>query len=198
MSDIFLCDVALAEIKVHGGNTHLFATADEISGEPVIEEGENKPLKIKGQLLANKTTPDMILGHDITVKDNRFSADLLADVQGGTVTKTEDSKFSKYEAPAIGAIKNNKTFDFSAYVEVVGDDGPTGEYLKYTYPNCKGGFISPNFKDGEYFAAEYTIKCRPAIGSRAYTVELVTELPIGANVLMHPALRQQLEEEGRL
>lgn len=198
MSDIFLCDVALAEIKVQGGNTHLFATADEISGEPVIEEGENKSLKIKGQLLANKTTPDMILGHDITVKDNRFSADLLADIQGGTVTKTEDGKFSKYEAPVIGAIKNNKTFDFSAYVEVVGDDGPTGEYLKYTYPNCKGGFVSPNFKDGEYFAAEYPIKCRPAIGIRAYTVELVTELPTGANVLMHPALRQQLEEEGRL
>ena len=42
MSDIFLCDVALAEIKVRGGKTHLFATADEVSGEPVIEEGEEK------------------------------------------------------------------------------------------------------------------------------------------------------------
>ena len=41
MADIFLCDVALAEIKVRSGATHLFATADEVSGEPVIEEGEN-------------------------------------------------------------------------------------------------------------------------------------------------------------
>jgi hypothetical protein len=48
MADIFLCDVALAEIKVNGGNTHLFATADEVSGEPVIEEGEEKTLTIKG------------------------------------------------------------------------------------------------------------------------------------------------------
>ena len=31
MADIFLCDVALAEIKVKGGATHLFATADEVS-----------------------------------------------------------------------------------------------------------------------------------------------------------------------
>ena len=198
MSDIFLCDVALAEIKVHGGNTHLFSTSDEIKGDPVIEEGESKPLKIKGQLLANKTTPDMILGHDINIKDNRFSADLLADVQGGVVHKTEDGRFVKYEAPPIGAIKDTKPFDFSAYVEVVGDDGPTGEYLKYTYPNCRGGFISANFKDGEYFASEDPIKCRPAIGTRAYEVELVTELPNGANVLMHPALRQKLEEEGRI
>ncbi|MGL5766710.1 MAG: hypothetical protein ACRCX8_13820 [Sarcina sp.] len=197
MADIFLCDVALAEVKVTGGQTHLFATADEISGEPVIEEGENLPLKIKGQLLANKTTPDMILGHDITIKDNRFSAELLADIQGGTVTNVTE-KFSKYTAPAIGAIKQTKSFDLSVYVEVVGDDGATGEYLKYTYPNCRGGFISPNFKDNEYFAAEYTIKSRPAIGVAAYTVDLVGELPSGANVLMHPALRQQLEEEGKL
>ena len=198
MSDIFLCDVALAEIKVHGGNTHLFATSDEVKGDPVIEDGESKPLKIKGQLLANKTTPDMILGHDINIKDNRFSADLLADVQGGHVYKTDGGEFLRYDAPAIGAIKDTKPFDFSAYVEVVGDDGPTGEYLKYTYPNCKGGFISANFKDGEYFASEYPIKCRPAIGVSAYSVELVTELPNGASVLMHPALRQKLEEEGRI
>ena len=39
MQDIFLCDVALAEIDVHGGNVHLFATADEVKGDPVIEEG---------------------------------------------------------------------------------------------------------------------------------------------------------------
>ena len=188
MSDIFLCDVALAEIKVKGGKTHLFATADEVSGEPVIEEGEEKALTIKGQLLAKKTTPDMVLGHDFTIKDNRFSAELLADLQGGT------AEGGNYTAPAIGAIKNNKTFDFSAYIEVVGDEGPTGEYLKYTYPNCTGGFISPNFKDGEYFAAEYTIKSRPAIGSAAYTVELVNELPEGANLLMHPAVRQLQEE----
>ena len=39
MSDIFLCDVALAEIKIlPSGTTHLFATADEVNGEPVIEE----------------------------------------------------------------------------------------------------------------------------------------------------------------
>jgi len=34
-----LCDVVLTEIKVSGGSTHSFSTADEISCEPVIEEG---------------------------------------------------------------------------------------------------------------------------------------------------------------
>ena len=69
--------------------------------------------------------------------------------------------------------------------------------LGFGYQKTDMRYVS-NFKDGEYFAAEYSIKCRPAIGVRAYDVELVTELPTGASVLMHPALRQQLEEEGRI
>lgn len=182
-----LCDVVLTEIKVKGGSTHSFSTADEISCEPVIEEGEQKSLTIKSRLVASKQTPDMVLGHDITCKDNVFSPELLADVQGGTVTKNSE-KFIKYEAPNVGALPNTKVFDFTAYVEIVGDDGATGEYLKYTFPNCKGTFISPNFKDGEYYANEYTIKSRPALNTSLYTVDLVTELPQGIVAFRHPML----------
>lgn len=185
-----LCDVVMTQIKVQGGTTHSFATADEISCEPVIEEGEQKTLKIKSKLVASKQTPDMVLGHDITCKDNVFTPDLLADVQGGTVTKTEASTgtFKKYTAPNVGAVPNTKSFDFISYVEVVGDDGPTGDYLKYTFPNCKGSFISPNFKDGEYYANEYTIKSRPTLNTSLYTVELVNELPVGVAMFKHPAI----------
>lgn len=188
-----LCDVVMTQIKVSSGATHSFATADEISCEPVIEEGEQKTLKIKDKLVASKQVPDMVLGHDITCKDNVFAPELLADVQGGTVTKNT-SKFSKYEAPNVGALPNTKVFDFICFVEIVGDDGPTGEYLKYTFPNCKGSFISPNFKDGEYYANEYIIKSRPALNTSLYTVDLVTELPADVAVFKHPAL-EALEKE---
>ena len=182
-----LCDVVMTQIKVSGGSTHNFATADEISCEPVIEEGEAVNLTIKNKLIAQKQTPDMVLGHDITCKDNVFTPELLADIQGGTVSKTLEA-FSKYTAPNVGAVPATKAFDFVAYIEVVGDDGPTGDYLKYTFPNCKGSFISPNFKDGEYYANEYTIKSRPALGTSLYTVELVSELPVDAVTFKHPAL----------
>ena len=191
MEQFALCDVVMTQIKVSGGTTHSFATADEISCEPVIEEGETKNLTIKNKLIASKQVPDMVLGHDITCKDNVFTPALLADVQGGTVASS--GSFTKYTAPNVGAMPNTKTFDFIVYVEVVGDDGPTGDYLKYTFPNCKGSFISPNFKDGEYYANEYTIKSRPALNTSLYTVELVRELPVGVAAFKHPAL--EIEEE---
>ena len=191
MEQFALCDVVMTQIKVSGGTTHSFATADEISCEPVIEEGETKNLTIKNKLIASKQVPDMVLGHDITCKDNVFTPALLADVQGGTVASS--GSFTKYTAPNVGAMPNTKTFDFIVYVEVVGDDGPTGDYLKYTFPNCKVSFISPNFKDGEYYANEYTIKSRPALNTSLYTVDLVRELPVGVVAFKHPAL--EVEEE---
>ena len=191
MEQFALCDVVMTQIKVSGGKTHSFATADEISCEPVIEGGEAKNLTIKNKLIASKQVPDMVLGHDITCKDNVFTPALLADVQGGTVASS--GSFTKYTAPNVGAMPNTKTFDFIVYVEVVGDDGATGEYLKYTFPNCKGSFISPNFKDGEYYANEYTIKSRPALNTSLYTVDLVNELPVGVVAFKHPAL--EVEEE---
>ena len=194
MEQFALCDVVMTQIKVNGGTTHSFATADEISCEPVIEEGETKNLTIKNKLIASKQVPDMVLGHDITCKDNVFTPALLADVQGGTVLNS--GSFTKYTAPSVGAMPNTKTFDFIVYGEVVGDDGATGEYLKYIFPNCKGSFISPNFKDGEYYANEYTIKSRPALNTSLYTVELVSELPVGVVAFTHPALEveKQIEE----
>ena len=191
MEQFALCDVVMTQIIVNGGATHTFATADEISCEPVIEEGEAVNLTIKNKLIASKQTPDMVLGHDITCKDNVFAPALLADIQGGKVS--ESGTFTKYTAPNVGAMPNTKSFDFIVYVEVVGDDGATGEYLKYTFPNCKGSFISPNFKDGEYFAAEYTIKSRPILNTSLYTVDLVSELPTGVVAFKHPAL--EIEEE---
>ena len=53
MEQFALCDVVMTQIKVSGGTTHSFATADEISCEPVIEEGETKNLTIKNKLIAS-------------------------------------------------------------------------------------------------------------------------------------------------
>ena len=53
MEQFALCDVVMTQIKVSGGTTHSFATADEISCEPVIEEGESKNLTIKNKLIAS-------------------------------------------------------------------------------------------------------------------------------------------------
>ena len=60
MEQLALCDVALVQVKVQGGNTHSFSTADEIGCEPVIEEGETVNLQIKNKLIASKKIDFMI------------------------------------------------------------------------------------------------------------------------------------------
>ena len=200
LEQFFGGDIAGVEIKVNGGATHALNTAEEASCEAVIEEGEARSITKAGKILAKKETPNAVTGHNITLRDLAFTPKVLADVQGGTITNTsEGGKFQKYTAPNCGAIKNTKKFDLVVYVEVVGEDGETGEFLKVTLPNCTGSFISPNFKDGEFFVAEYTIKSRPALNTALYTIELVEELPSNIHLLRHPLVEaMELAEENNV
>lgn len=196
LEQFFGGDIAGVEIKVKGGSTHALNTAEEASCEPVLEEGESRSVNKSGKILAKKETPDSVTGHDITLRDLAFTPKVLADVQGGTVTEgSSPTKFKKYTAPNCGAIKNTKKFDLVVYVEVVGEDGETGEYLKVTLPNCTGSFISPNFKDGEFFVTEYTIKSRPALNTSLYEIDLVSELPDGVYLLRHPLIEAMEENQ---
>ncbi len=177
-----LTDVVLVQLvtKEHSPKTLSFQTSDEIKTEEVIKEGEAKELIIKNQLIAKKEVPDLMLGYDLTFKDNVMSPEVMQVAQGGTIEyDPETRKFKKYEPPAIGTKPNLTAFDTIVYSEIVGDDGATGEYAKFTFPNCKGGNVPVNLKDGEYYSNEYKVKSRPAIGQKPYTLEMVDALPSG-------------------
>lgn len=177
-----LTDVVLVQLvtRERSPRTLSFQTSDEIKTEEVVKEGEAKELIIKNQLIAKKETPDLMLGYDLTFKDNVMSPEVMQVVQGGTIEyDTESGKFKKYEPPAIGTKPNLTSFDTIVYSEIVGDDGATGEYAKFTFPNCKGGNVPVNLKDGEYYSNEYKVKSRPAIGQKPYTLEIVDVLPSG-------------------
>lgn len=177
-----LTDVVLVQLvtKEQTPKTLSFQTSDEIKTEEVIKEGESKELIIKNQLIAKKETPDLMMGYDLTFKDNVMSPEVMQVAQGGTIEyDPETRKFKKYEPPAIGTKPNLTAFDTIVYSEIVGDDGATGEYAKFTFPNCKGGNVPVNLKDGEYYSNEYKVKSRPAIGQKPYTLEIVDVLPSG-------------------
>lgn len=172
-----LSDVTMVEIKTKDSKTYTFDTADEVTIEEVLDEGEEQTLKIKGRLYANRAAEDTVLGNDITCKDNLMSPELLQIMQGGTIEKDTDGTFKKYSAPATGATDNRTKFDCCIYTAEVSTDGDTGRYLKVTYPDCYGTSVPLTFQDGVYFTNSYTIKSRPAKGSSPYSVEFVTELP---------------------
>ena len=172
-----LSDVSMIEIVTKAGETYTFDTADEVTIEEVLDEGEEQTLKIKGRLYANRAAEDTVLGSDITCKDNLMSPELLLVLQGGTIKKDTDGSFKSYSAPATGAADNRTKFDCNIYTAEVSTDGDTGRYLKVTYPDCYGSSVPLTFQDGVYFTNSYTIKSRPAKGSSPYTVTFVDELP---------------------
>lgn len=195
MEQLALCDVSFAEI-VKGDRNIFFSTASEVSGEVVIEEGENVSLKIKKRLTAQKQDPDTALGYDLSITNNMFTPELIELIQGGVLVKDEAGNFKSYRAPKVGAVRQTEKFKINFYIEVVGEDGATGEYIKYCFDGCRGTFINPSFKDGEYYSESYTIKSRPAIGKDLYNIELVEEAPEGAELFMSPALQALREEQG--
>ncbi len=150
-------------------------TSDEYGVEPVVEEGEKQDLIIKGELIANKETPTIVKGYDITLKDNGIRPSLMKSLQGGTVDDNT-GKFV-YTGPSVGALKPASLGEVCVYTEVVGIGGPTGEYIKTTFTGCVGDLVNFSFKDGEYFSNEFKIKSRPTSGSPIFKMELVSELP---------------------
>ena len=170
-----LSDVSCVEIVDEENNSYIFETSDEVGIEEVVDEGEEQPLKIKGKLYANRAAENTVLGHDITCKDNVMCPELLQLIQGGTLTPG-DTGFT-YEPPAIGTTSTKKKFTTNIYTAEVDTDGDTGNYIKISYPSCKGTSVPISFKDGEYYSNEYTIKSRPAKGQAPYTVTLVDALP---------------------
>ena len=179
LSSMALSDVSLIRLVTKGSvkKEYLFTSSTDFEAEEVIQEGEEKPLIIKGVLRANKPAKDTLLGHDIKLIDNLFTPEVLCLLQGGEIEAGEDGKFKKYLPPIVGEDVVKEKFDMEIYSAIIENDGETGDYLKTTYYNCIGQNKPVSFKDDEYFTAEYGIQSRPANGERPYDFEIVTGLP---------------------
>ena len=179
LSSMALSDVSLIRLLTKGSvkKEYLFTSSTDFEAEEVIQEGEEKPLIIKGVLRANKPAKDTLLGHDIKLIDSLFTPEVLCLLQGGEIEAGEDGKFKKYLPPIVGEDVIKTKFDMEIYSAIVENDGETGDYLKTTYYNCIGENKPVSFKDDEYFTAEYGIQSRPANGERPYSFEIVTGLP---------------------
>ena len=179
LNSMALSDVSMIRLVTKDGKNseYIFTSGTDFEAEEVMQEGEEKPLIIKGVLRANKPAKDILLGHDIKLIDNLFTPEVLCLLQGGTIQTGTDGKFRKYLPPIVGEDVVKVKFDMEIYSAIIENDGETGEYLKTVYYNCVGQNKPLSFKDDEYFVAEYGIQSRPASGERPYDFEVVTGLP---------------------
>ncbi len=163
-----------------GGKTYAFDTASESNIEPFISDGEETILRVKNKIKAINRTEDIVAGYDITFSDNVLIPEVMALVDGGTVTfdTATPPKATKYEGPAAGQVVTRKTFTINIYTEEKDVDGATVKYAKLSFNNCKGTPVSFSLKDGEFFVPEFKVKSRPKNGEKPITIEFLSTLPV--------------------
>lgn len=179
-NQIFVTDVSMAEIRVNGGEskTYVFDTATKVEKKPLVVEGKEQPLDIKGIRRALRKAKNTYVGTEIKMTDNAFSAEVYALIVGGTIAYNEDGNtFKSYDGPKIGEAEAKKAFDLILYSEQLDETGKSLGFLKETYANCEGELIGVSQEDEKYFAPEFIVTSRPPKGSAGFKIEKVSALP---------------------
>jgi len=155
-----------------------FDTVTSAEPEPVVSEGEDSELRVRNTILAQDTLEDILKGYDITLKDCVLSADLLALIDGGSVTDAGSNSFSGYRSPAAGATSSRIRFILRLYTEEKDYSGEAVGYFRFSFPNCVGTPAKFEFENGSFTAPEYVVRSRPSAGKSALTVECLDRLPV--------------------
>ena len=179
-NQIFMTDVSMVQITTKlSPKTYSFKTASKVEKKPLVVEGKEQPLDIKGVRCSLRKAKNSYVGTEIKMTDNSFTPEVYAIINGGTVTYEEDgTTFKAYEAPAIGEVEAKQAFDLILYSEQLDETGKTLGFVKETYENCEGDLIGTSQEDEKFFAPEFTITSRPSRGSKGYKMENVKVLPV--------------------
>lgn len=171
-------DVALVVLRVgETGSATEYAldTSNQIQVEPQTETTDAIRLVKLGRLLAQKPSTTTITGHQITLTDNTFSPEIVAILQGGSVSGTGTSLV--YTPPVAGSSEKGKIFELDCYSAVYNAAGNIVMYEKITYPNCQGTPISIATQDDTFRLPEYVINSMPDTGEAPYKISYVDALP---------------------
>lgn len=176
-----ICNIVKAEIITEEDVPvkYEWDTASEAGLEPTIHEGEEKILRVKNKILATNRTADILVGFNLTFKDNVFIPEVFALIDGGVAhyDDLEPDKLLKYEAPLAGSIVDRKLFTLNVYTEEKDIDGNPKGYVKFVFRNCQGKPAKYDIKDGEFMSPEVEMISRPKRGESPVTLEFLDELP---------------------
>ncbi|MCL2874255.1 MAG: hypothetical protein FWE29_04905 [Defluviitaleaceae bacterium] len=172
-----LTGVSLVVLTDKEGRAYSFSTATKANAKVLIENGKRTELIIKGILKAQRQFDSTIKGVEVEFQDNMFLPEVVAVLQGGTVTKDAGGNFMKYIPPVAGFKPELNSFNVDIYTEETDTSGITLRYAKLSLPNGKGEPIELGFEDDRFFSARYIIKTAPRAGEAPYVIEMVDELP---------------------
>lgn len=157
--------------------TYVFETATDAGFQPSLSAGQEQIQRVKNAIMGLIKTEDLVLGYELTFDDQRLIPQILALVDGGTLTLGAGDDWLKYEAPAAGTPVSRKAFDMTLYTSDRDSDAEALAYHAWKFPNCKGSPLKGTFKDNNFATLQYGIKNRVAKGVIPMTVDKIAELP---------------------
>lgn len=146
---------AIANYDDGGAKTIKFDTFSEAGIEPKVSEGEVKLLRQKNKILGVATTEDIMYGGKIQLTDNTFSPELLALVDGGTLVKAVDVVTGYTPPKSVDAISRKEFELILVCEEKIGEN--VNQFVKYTFPKCKGKPVGISLKGEEFAVQQFNI-----------------------------------------
>ncbi|MGY0372475.1 Ig-like domain-containing protein [Clostridium sp. JNZ J1-5] len=146
-------------------------TAEEIGVEPILSEGKRDILRVKNRILAINETEDIVIGYKLKLKDNTFNMDVIALVDGGTITT------NGYKSIGAGQVVEKDLFTLEIYTEEK-DYSRTIGYTKFLFKHCKGKAPKYSIKDGEFIVPEFEAESIPFRGEYAVEIDNVNTIPV--------------------
>ena len=177
-----LANIVRVEIETEEDTPKQYRLTDVASEATVtafVSEGTENELRVKNTIKAQNKTEDIVKGYDITLISATMIPEILALVDGGTLTyDSEDpTKVIQYDAPVVGSSVNRTPFTVKIYTAEKDVNGDDKSYVCFSYKHCTGSPVNYSLQDGEFFAPELTFSSRPKMGESPVSIEFLDELP---------------------
>lgn len=156
--------------------TFVFETATSCAYNAAVSAGNEVEQRVKNQIYGLLKTEDLVKGYDLELEDQRLLIEVLALVDGGTLTGTGE-EWTKYASPVAGSPVSREKFSVELYTSDRDTDGEAIAYHCWKFVGCKGSPVSGSMTDGNFATQKYSIKSRPPKGVSPMEVTRVKELP---------------------
>lgn len=156
--------------------TFVFETATSCAYNAAVSAGNEVEQRVKNQIYGLLKTEDLVKGYDLELEDQRLIIEVLALVDGGTLTGTGE-EWTKYASPVAGSPVSRTKFSVELYTSDRDTDGEAIAYHCWKFVGCKGSPVSGSMTDGNFATQKYSIKSRPPKGVSPMEVTRVKELP---------------------
>jgi hypothetical protein len=145
-------------------------TASDIDVEPILSAGKRDILRVKNKILGINETEDIVIGYKLKLKDNTFNIDVMALVDGGTISGDH------YESIPAGQVVKKDLFTLTVYTEEKDYSRTTG-YTVFEWKHCKGKVPKYKIQDGNFIVPEFEAESTPFKGETAVDINSVSTLP---------------------